>query len=187
MKTLKAISISTLTLATLIFAVLSMTSCNNSSGNEAPEMTIHAATFMGNLKAVEQHIAAGTELNATDEYGSTPLIIAATFDKPKIAKALIKGGANMSATGGDGSTPLHTAAFMCRVEIVKALLANGADKNLRNNYGSTPLQSVEANFADVKPIYEQLNKDLGAAGFRLDYGYLEKTRPLVAEILKTAR
>ena len=187
MKTVKNISISALTLATVVIALLSMVSCSQTQSNEPPKETIHAATFMGNLKAVEQHIETGTDLNQKDEYGSTPLIIAATFGKTEVAEALIKAGADMSITSADGSTPLHTAAFMCRMDIVEALLANGADKNLTNSYGSTPLQSVEANFSDVRPIYEQLNRDLGPLGFKLDYSYVEKTRPQIAALLRDAK
>jgi len=64
------------------------------------------------------------------------------------------------------------------------LLEHGADKELLNNYGSTALQSVLAPFADVKFIYDQFSKDLGPLGFKLDYAYVEATRPKIAEILQ---
>ncbi len=151
---------------------------------KAPAEDIITATFLGNLKVVEQHIKAGTDLNKKDDYGSTPLIIAATFGKTDVAKALINGGANLNLTGNDGSTALHTSAFYCRTEIVEALIKAGAERNLKNNYGSTALESVLAPFATVKPIYEQLNKDLGPFGLKLNYGHLEKTRPTIANLLK---
>jgi hypothetical protein len=58
------------------------------------------------------------------------------------------------------------------------------DKTLRNSYGSTPLEAVSAPFEMVKPAYEQMNKDLGPFGLKLDYTELEETRPVVAEMLK---
>ena len=63
-------------------------------------------------------------------------------------------------------------------------MENGADKELLNNYGSTALQSVSAPFADVMPIYEQFNNDLGPLGFKLDYEYAEATRPKIAALLR---
>ncbi len=151
---------------------------------KAPTLDINAATFMGDLEAIDQHIKAGSDLNKKDQYGSTPLTIAATFNKTEIAIALIDAGADLNMQSADGSTPLHTSAFFCRIEIVEALLEKGADKTLKNNYGSTPLESVSAPFSDVKNFYDQISKDLGPLGFKLDYKYLETTRPLIADMLR---
>ena len=119
-----------------------------------------------------------------DEYGSTPLNIAATFGKTDIALALIKGGADLNTTNSEGSTPLHVAAFFCRTEIVKALLEKGADKSLTNNYGSTAFMSVSGPFTEVEPFYLQMSKNLGQFGLKLDFDHLEKTRPVIAEMLQ---
>lgn len=177
--------------------LLSFSACNNAQKNqnaensneskaelEAPAMDIHTTTFMGNIAFVRQHIKAGTDLNQKDQYGSTPLAIAATFDKTEIAKELIAGGADINLKNAEGSTPLHIAAFFCRTEIVEALLKKGADKTALNNYGSTALQSVSGPYTEVKPIYEQFNRDLGPLGLKLDYNNLENTRPVIAEMLK---
>lgn len=149
-----------------------------------PALDIHAAVFTGNLEATEQHIKAGTDLNKKDQYGSTPLSIAATFNRTDVAIALINGGADLNMQSADGSTPLHTSSFFCRIEIVEALLEKGADKTLRNNYGSTALESVSGPFNEVKSIYDQVSRDLGAFGFKLDYTYLETTRPKIADMLR---
>ena len=149
-----------------------------------PTLDINAATFMGDLEAIDQHIKAGSDLNKKDQYGSMPLTIAATFNKTEIALALINAGADLNMQSADGSTPLHTSAFFCRIEIVEALLEKGADKTLKNNYGSTPLESVSAPFSEVKNFYDQISKDLGPLGFKLDYKFLETTRPIIADMLR---
>jgi hypothetical protein len=154
---------------------------------EAPAMTIHQAAFMGNLKAIKQHIKAGTDLNQKDEYGSAPLAIAAVFNKPDIAKALVEGGADLNVTSADQSTPMHSAAFFCRKEIVELLLANGADLTLKNAYGSTAYESVAGPFDEVKPAYDEVSQSLGPLGFKLDYQYVEETRPLIAQLLLEAQ
>ena len=150
-----------------------------------PNVDIHTATLLGDLDAIEQHIKAGTDLNLKEPaVGSTPLISAAVFGKTEIARALIDAGADVNLKNNEGSTALHSAAFLCRLEIVKMLLENGADKNALNNYGSTAQQSVMAPFSDVKFIYDQFSKDLGPLGFKLNYDYVEATRPEIAELLK---
>jgi hypothetical protein len=150
-----------------------------------PNVDIHTATLLGDLDAIEQHIKAESDLNVKEPaVGSTPLISAAVFGKTEIARALIEAGAEVNLKNNEGSTPLHSAAFLCRLEIVEMLLENGADKDLLNNYGSTAQQSVMAPFSDVKFIYDQFSKDLGPLGFKLDYDYVEATRPKIAELLK---
>ena len=183
----------------LAAALLSFSSCGNEKGktdegiNQAsdseevikpPAMDIHSAAFMGDLDAVKQHVNAGSDLNQKDAYGSTPLTIAVTFGKTEVAIALIEGGADLNGINNDGSTPLHTAAFFCRIEIVEALLAKSADKSIKNNFGSTAYESVAGPFEPVKGIYDQISKELGPLGLKLDYDYLETTRPKIAALLK---
>ena len=152
---------------------------------EPPEMDIHTAALLGDLDAIQQHIDAGTDLNiAEPSVGSSPLITAAVFGKTEVARALAEAGADVNFQNNEGSTALHSAAFLCRTEIVEILLANGADKNLRNNYGSTALESVAGPFSDVMAIYDIFSKDLGPLGLKLDYEYLEETRPVIAEMLQ---
>ncbi|TRX71462.1 ankyrin repeat domain-containing protein [Carboxylicivirga sp. M1479] len=177
----------------LVSSLLVLASCNSigQKNNETKVSTkseqlmdIHAAAFMGDVNTIKKHVEAGTDLNKKDQYGSTPLIVAATFNKVEVAKALIEGKADLNMKSKDGSTPLHVASFFCRAEIVKCLLKHGADKSAIDAFGVTALQSVSGSFADVKPIYQQFNRDLGALGFKLDYDFLEENRPLIAELLK---
>ena len=45
---------------------------------KAPDISIHDATALGNNEAVKQHLTAGTDVNAKDESGWTPLHWAAS-------------------------------------------------------------------------------------------------------------
>jgi len=42
-------------------------------GSAKPDISIIDAVFDGNIEAVKQHIAAGTDVNAKDNRGRTPL------------------------------------------------------------------------------------------------------------------
>jgi CubicO group peptidase (beta-lactamase class C family) len=142
------------------------------------------AALQGNIEAIRQHIEAGSDLNDKDVYGSSPLIIAATFGKTEVARALIEAGADMNITNNDGATALHAAAFLCRTEIVKTLLDNGSNKYLRDSFGNTALGSVAAPFDDVKGIYDSFGQALGPLGLELDYEQIRVTRPQIAEMLR---
>lgn len=180
-----------MTLLLCFVALFSFPACmenssDSSAQNEAPQRSLHEAAYMGDVALIQAHIAAGSDLNQKDDFGSTPLIVATTFGKTEVARQLIEAGADLNATGADGGTALHGAAFYCRTEIVQALLRNGADPHVRNLFGSTALESVAAPFGEVKMVYDQISKDLGPLGFKLDYDYLQATRPKVAKAIEQA-
>lgn len=152
---------------------------------EAPKITLQAAILTGNISAVKQHIAAGTDINAIDQMsGSTPLMTAITFDKTAIAKVLIDAKADLTLTNNEGATALHVAAFFCRVEIVQQLVDAKADKSIRNKFGATARETVIAPFDGMKPVYEMVSQQLKPLGLNLDLAELEKKRPVVAVILQ---
>lgn len=64
------------------------------------------------------------------------------------------------------------------------LLESGADKTIRNKYNATAYEMVAGPFADVKNAYDMMGQMLGPMGLKLDYAYIEKTRPEIAEMLK---
>lgn len=189
---MKNLRFSSRTLSSLfsLAVIVLLTSCGTDAqtkkpGKEAPAVDIHTAVITNNVEAVKQHIETGTNINEKDPFGgSSPLISASLFDKPEMVRILLNAGADINFQNNDGSTALHTAAFFCRPEIVKMLLDKKADKTLKNKYGATALDNVAGPYADLKPTYEMLEKMLAPMGLKLDYAYIEKTRPVIAEMLK---
>ena len=76
---------------------------------KAPDISIHDAAALGNNEAVKQHLTAGTDVNAKDESGWTPLHWAASKVHNKTAKLLIKEGADVNVVNKDGLSPLDYA------------------------------------------------------------------------------
>ena len=58
-----------------------------------PSISIHMAAFTGNIEAIKQHLAAGTDVNAKDGLGQTPLGWAKDTNNKEIADLLRKHGA----------------------------------------------------------------------------------------------
>ena len=107
---------------------------------KAPDISIHDAAEEGNIEAVKQHIAAGTDVNGNREDGITPLHGAAYEGHKEIVELLIANGADVNAkTGMNAWTPLHWAVEYGYTEIAELLIAEGAYVNARNGYGQTPL------------------------------------------------
>ena len=57
---------------------------------KAPDISIHEAAEKGNIEAVKQHLDAGTDVNALDDDGGTPLALAIRSGNTEIA-ALLRG------------------------------------------------------------------------------------------------
>jgi len=130
-------------LITTIAAVL-LVGCATTQSPEpptakAPDISINQAIFDGNIEAVKQHLAAGTDVNAKDDNGWTPLHFAVYYGHKEIVELLITKGAEVNAKDNNGWTPLHLAAENGRKQVAELLIANGADVNAKDNNGWTPL------------------------------------------------
>ena len=74
---------------------------------KAPDISIHEAAGKGNIEAVKQHIAAGTDVNLkNDQLGMYPLHIAAMQGYKEIVELLIAKGADLNTKDRYGMTPL---------------------------------------------------------------------------------
>ena len=99
----------------------------------------------GNIEGVKQAIAAGADVNAENEFGSTPLAYAAVNGRKEIAELLIANGANVNGRSSTLGFPLHLAIDECHKGIVELLIANGANVNERGHMmGKTPLDCAES-------------------------------------------
>ena len=114
-------------LLTTIAAVV-LVGCGPSQPPEPPTVkasgiSIIKAIRKGNIEAVKQHIAAGTDVNAKDEDGLTPLHYAAYCGHNEIAELLIAKGADVNAKDNAGTTTLDWAKY--KSEIADLLRKHG--------------------------------------------------------------
>ena len=89
------------------------------------EDSIHIAARTGNHEAVKQHLAAGTDVNAKDGTGRTPLHWAAFGGYKEIVELLIAKGADVNAKDGYGNTPLDWAIKYKHPKIADLLRKHG--------------------------------------------------------------
>ena len=113
--------------------------------NGTEDYSIHLAAARGNIEAVKQHLAAGADVNAIDDdWGMTPLILAADDAHIKVAELLIANGADLNSKSRSVSmTSLHAAACDNQKEITALLIVKGADINAKDSNGKTPLNYAE--------------------------------------------
>ena len=95
------------------------------------------ALFNESLKAAQVlWEAPGIQVDAPDNAGETPLMMAALKNEEDAAAALIAHGASLNKTGW---TPLHYAATGGSASLVKLFIAKGAAIESRSPNNSTPL------------------------------------------------
>ena len=129
---------------------------------KAPDIDIYGAAYTGNIEAVKQHLAAGTDVNAKNEWGGTPLHYATFGGHKEVVELLIAKGADVNAKDGVGETPLHWAAKEGNKEVVELLIAKGADVNAKDDVGDTPVD-----WTDNKEIADLFRKHGGKTGEEL--------------------
>lgn len=98
-----------------------------------------AAIRAGEVAKVEHALKNGADVNASDSWGRTPLLVATQLRKTPVIKLLIERKADVNAANRNDITPLIAAAQSGNQEAVALLLAAGADPNLGDNLGWTPL------------------------------------------------
>ena len=90
-------------------------------GKTGEELSIHKAAGEGNIEVVKQHLAAGTDVNAKNDGGYTPLDYAAFNGHKEIVELLIAKGADVNAKNVDGETPLDWAISGKQTELADLL------------------------------------------------------------------
>ena len=93
---------------------------------KAPEISIHKAAYQGNIEAVKQHIAAGTDVNAKNKYGGTPLFYAGAYGYKDVVELLIAEGADVNAkSAAFNQTPIEATNETNHPEIADLLRKHG--------------------------------------------------------------
>ena len=102
-------------------------------------------------------------LDAKDEEGDTPLIVAARNGKVDYIKALVAKGANINAQNNSNSTALHEAAKAGKYDAAVALVDLNANMNLMDSNFKTPFMvACESGSSDIASMlqmkYSQANE-----------------------------
>ncbi|KAJ5246737.1 Tetratricopeptide-like helical [Penicillium chermesinum] len=100
---------------------------------------IHAASEIGNLRAIRAYLNAGHDANSLTSERKTPLMVASENGHLEIVHALLGAGADCQAADKSRWTSLHLAANNGHEKIVALLLAVGAAADPINLDIRTPL------------------------------------------------
>jgi ankyrin repeat protein len=118
------------------------------------EILLFRASAKGDVGQVRKLLDQGSNVNAREENGETPLMYAAVEDRTEVVDFLLNRGAAVNAVSLNGETALTRAVAVSRYNTVALLLTRGADIEKDN-----PLMYA-AGGGDVKMI--KLLLDRGA-------------------------
>jgi ankyrin repeat protein len=125
---------------------------------------LHFAVADGDIERMKILIAEGSNVNAFDEIGFTPLHHAARSERLEAIDLLLSAGANVNAQDASkaGNTPLGEVAGICSLAVARALVQAGADPSLPGHMQLSALdRASERKRGEGPTVYEFLRK-LGA-------------------------
>jgi ankyrin repeat protein len=100
---------------------------------------LHAAVAADDLERLRAAIAAGTDINAADDEGRTPVMAATHLRQTEAVRALLNAGADVDLRDGMLDNPFLYAGAEGLLDILRLAHAAGANTRLTNRYGGTAL------------------------------------------------
>jgi ankyrin repeat protein len=109
------------------------------------DTALHIAARQPNAKvlqqAIKEELKRSKTVDVTNEYGCTPLMLAANYGHTENLRLLIKAGGNIKLQPKDGYPALHRAAVEGHPNCISMLIEQGADIDAQDTkFGCTPLQ-----------------------------------------------
>ncbi|NWW70444.1 ASB3 protein, partial [Climacteris rufus] len=95
--------------------------------------SLHQASFQGSTDIMQMLLEKGASKDCRDDFGITPLFVAAQYGQLESLRLLLSHGAGVNCQAKDRATPLLIAAQEGHLDCVELLLASGADPNLYCN------------------------------------------------------
>ena len=110
------------------------------------QTALHIAGRCGNLKICEllMGLGEGTDVNAKDADGCTPLHIACKHGHYLVAQFLIRSGSLINDLDKALNSPLHCAAISGNVQLVKYLFGKFTNLSAENRQGQSPLDILRS-------------------------------------------
>ena len=146
---------------------------------------LHLAASLGVKPAVQLLLEEGTNMEAADQDGWTPLRGASRNGHVEVVRLLLEKGADVDAADKVGRASLYEASQCGHIEVVRLLLEKGAKVKVASQDGWAPLHGASAHnhIEIVKLLLEKgadINQGRGTPLYRASqFGHIEVVRLLL--------
>ncbi len=103
------------------------------------DRSIATAAATGDLAAIATAVASGADIDARDERGRTPLMIATEARQTDVVRALLDAGADVDLQDDKRDNPFLYAGAEGLLDILRLANEAGADPAITNRYGGIAL------------------------------------------------
>lgn len=150
----------------------------------APVISIIDAASTGNVDAIKQHIAAGTNIESRSlANASTPLNVACAVGRTDVVEVLLDAGADIESKNSEQTTPLFNAAFFCHPLTVELLLKRKANVNTTDKNGMPLVEVMKAPWEIMEGLYKAIYP---AVGLEYDAEQIKAARPEILKMLQAS-
>ena len=120
----------------VLFAMVATGTCQD-------QTPLSLAVIKNDLPLVKQLLAQGAEINETNKFGFTPLMLAALREnRNAVVDTLLAEGADTNIRGVEGSTVLYWASMYSGPGVLKALIKAKAKVDIKTDDGLTPIMGA---------------------------------------------
>jgi len=116
--------------------------CQIAHGDQG--LALIQAAGENDLTQVQNLLEKGTDVNAKNNEGVTPLMMGSVMGHVEVVKRLLERGADVNAKAGTGSVALMLASIMGHLDAARQLLEKGADVSIKSKDGDTALMAAAA-------------------------------------------
>jgi uncharacterized protein len=111
---------------------------NDQRINSRGDTVLHLVVKSAYVHVFDWLVSYSLNLNAQDDYGTTPLMQACSDNQEPMIRRLLAHGASVSEQDCMERTALHWACITGRLDEVTLLLEHGADPDVRDRWGRVP-------------------------------------------------
>ena len=129
-------------------------SCGNTALHYSCKCERHGCRLQNHLRCVESLLQSGSEIDAEDITGKTPLRVCVESSGTECALLLIDRGANVHTCTRDGMTLLLAAVFYSRTELLKILIKKGALTDKEIEYNAVSAKAVAQSDKETRKILQ---------------------------------